>query len=112
METSNSYQKILTLFDNFILSSARWLNAPEDQKKVKIKTSKKIYSSGELVEFSAQVFDESFNPVNDAEVKVQINNRDLKESLILTSVGGGLYEGTYSSIKNGDYTFNGVADFK
>jgi hypothetical protein len=101
--------KDLSLFDNFIFSSARWLNAPDDQKKVRIKTSKKIYSSDELVEFSAQVYDESFNPVNEAEVKLQINTRDFKEELNLTSVGGGLYEGSFSSNKNGDYVFNGTA---
>jgi len=101
--------KDLTLFDNFIFSSARWLNAPDDQKKVRIKTSKKIYSSDELIEFSAQVYDESFNPVNDAEVKLQINSKDYKEELNLTSVGGGLFEGSFSSIKNGDYVFTGIA---
>lgn len=101
--------KDLTLFDNFIFSSARWLNAPDDQKKVRIKTSKKIYSSNELVEFSAQVYDESFNPVNEAEVNLQINTSNIKEELNLTSVGGGLYEGSFSSTKNGDYVFNGTA---
>jgi len=101
--------KNLTLFDNFIFSSTRWLNAPDDQKKVRIKTSKKIYSSGELVEFFAQVYDESFNPVNDAEVKLQINTRDFKEELNLSSVGNGLYEGSFSSTTNGDYVFNGSA---
>jgi hypothetical protein len=101
--------KDLTLFDNFIFSSARWLNAPDDQKKVRIKTSKKIYSSDELVEFSAQVYDESFNPVNDAELNLKIFSGDFKEELNLTSVGGGLYEGSFSSTKNGDYVFNGTA---
>ena len=101
--------KDLTLFDNFIFSSARWLNAPDDQKKVRIKTSKKIYSSNELVEFSAQVYDESFNPVNDAELNLKIISGDFKEELNLTSVGGGLYEGSFSSTKNGDYVFNGTA---
>ena len=75
--------KDLTLFDNFIFSSARWLNAPDDQKKVRIKTSKKIYSSDELVEFSAQVYDESFNPVNDAELNLKITSGDFKEELNL-----------------------------
>ena len=104
--------KDLTLFDNFIFSSARWLNAPDDQKKVRIKTSKKIYSTNEIIEFSGQVYDESFSPVNDAEVKLQINGRDFKEELNLTSVGSGLYEGSISSIKNGDYVFNGSAAIK
>lgn len=103
--------KDLTLFDNFIFSSARWLNAPDDQKKVKIKASKKIYSSGELVEFSAQVYDESFNPVNEAIINLNIKTGDYKEELNLTSVGDGLYEGSFSTIKNGDYLFKGTATF-
>lgn len=106
LQTTN---KNLTLFDNFILNSTRWLNAPDDQKKVKIKTSKKIYSSGEIVEFSAQVYDESFNPVNDAEVKLNILNKDYKTELNLNSVGNSLYEGSISLDKNGDYLFTGSA---
>ena len=106
LQTAN---KNLTLFDNFIISSSRWLNAPDDQKKVKIKTSKKFYSSGEVVEFSAQVYDESFNPVNDAEVKININSKDSKDEINLNSIGGGLYEGSISFSKNGDYLFKGIA---
>jgi hypothetical protein len=101
--------KNLNLFDNFILSSARWLNAPEDQKKVRIKTSKKIYSPGENVEFSAQVYDESFNPVNDADVKLQITSKDLKTTVNLSSIGGGLYEQNFSPENNGDYFYTGSA---
>jgi len=101
--------KGLRLFDNFILGTARWLNAPDEQKKVKIKTSKKIYSSTEVVEFSAQVYDESFNPVNDAEVKLQINSGNFKEIINLSSIGGGLYEESFTPDKNGDYTFTGSA---
>lgn len=106
LQTAN---KNLNLFDNFIISSTRWLNAPDDQNKVRIKTSKKIYSSGEVVEFSAQVYDESFNPVNEAEVKVIITGQIEKEEIVLNSIGAGLYEGTVSLNKNGDYNFSGSA---
>lgn len=106
LQTAN---KNLNLFDSFIISSTRWLNAPDDQKKVRIKTSKKIYSSGEVVEFSAQVYDESFNPVNEAEVKVNITGQIEKEEIVLNSIGAGLYEGTVSLNKNGDYNFSGSA---
>ena len=106
LQTAN---KNISLFDNFVLSSSRWLNAPDDQKKVKIKTSKKIYSSGEIVEFSAQVYDESFNPVNDAEVKIKIDGKDSKDEIILNSIGGGLYDGSLSFQNNGDYSFTGNA---
>ncbi len=109
LQTAN---KSLNLFDDFIVSSTRWLNAPDDQKKVKIKTSKKIYSSGEKVEFTAQVYDESFNPVSEAEVKVKINGQNSKDELLLNSLGTGLYDGSISLNQNGDYYFNGNASLK
>lgn len=102
-------QKNLNLFDNFIASSLRWLNAPDDLKKVRIKTSKKIYSSGEKIEFTAQVYDESFNPVNDAQVKIKINGNQSSDELVLNSAGTGLYEGEITIQKNGDYKFSGEA---
>lgn len=106
LQTAN---KSLNLFDDFIVSSTRWLNAPDDQKKVKIKTSKKIYSSGEIVEFTSQVYDESFNPVSEAEVKVKINGQNSKDELLLNSLGAGLYDGEISLNQNGDYYFSGDA---
>lgn len=106
LQTAN---KNLTLFDNFFINSVRWLNAPEDKKRVKITTSKKLYSSGESVEFTAQVYDESFNPVNDAEVKINITSDNYKTELLLNSIGSGLYEGSFLPDQNGDYTFVGSA---
>lgn len=106
LQTAN---KNLTLFDHFIINSIRWLNAPEDKKRVKVYTSKKFYSSGELIEFSAQVYDESFTPVNNAEVKVEYENKDLKNTFTLNSLGNGLYEGSVNVNKNGDYSFKGEA---
>lgn len=106
LQTAN---KNLILFDNFFINSVRWLNAPEDKKRVKITTSKKLYSSGESVEFTAQVYDESFNPVNDAEVKIYITSNNYKTELLLNSIGSGLYEGSFLPDQNGDYTFVGSA---
>lgn len=104
-------QKDLKLFDNFLLSSARWLNAPDEVKKVSIKTSKKFFSMGEPIEFTAQVYDELFNPLSDAEIKLLISNDDYSNELILSSIGNGLYEGSLSLNKNGDYKFTGTAIF-
>jgi hypothetical protein len=101
--------KDFDLFDRFIISSVKWLNTTEDQKQVNIKTSKKIYSLGEQVEFMGQVYDETFNPVSDAEVKVNINANGQKSAIILNSVGNGLYEGVFETNKQGDYSFSGDA---
>jgi hypothetical protein len=97
------------LFDNFILNSTKWLNSPEQNKRVKIVTSKKSYSAGEDVEFFAQVYDESLNPVNDAEVNIKIRNNNEASELTLNGVGNGLYEGKITLSKLGDYVFTGTA---
>jgi hypothetical protein len=101
--------KNLNLFDNFMLQGVKWLNTSDEQKRVSIKTSKKLYSPGEDVEFSAQVYDESFNPVEDAEVKVNISTASDKSEINLNAIGSGLYEGTFPANKTGDYFFSGYA---
>ena len=101
--------KNLDLFDRFINSSVKWLNTSEDQKQVKITTSKKTYSLGEEAEFTGQVYDATFNPVLDAEVKVRVTGKGETSEIILSSVGNGLYEGTFQTNKAGDYSFSGEA---
>lgn len=99
----------LDLFDRFILASVKWLNSKDIHKQVSITTSKKSYSLGEPVEFSAQVYDQSYNPVSNAEVKLNIKNGGKNYSLNLNSLGSGLYEGEFTTDKAGDYTFSGSA---
>lgn len=101
--------KQLNLFDNFIYNSVKWLRSFEEQKQVSIKTSKKLYALGEPVEFSAQVYDAAFNPVSDAEVKVNLKHNGVKDEIILNSIGSGLYEGSYRTNQTGDFSFSGSA---
>ncbi len=97
----------LDLFDRFIVSSVKWLNTKEDHKQVTIKTSKKLYSPGEQVDFNAQVYDQTFNPVSDADVSVKIKSGSENYEVNLNSIGNGLYEGTFQTNKPGDYAFTG-----
>ncbi len=101
--------KQLNVFDSFIHNSMKWLQSFEEQKQVSIKTTKKLYALGEPVEFSAEVYDASYNPVTDAEVKVSIKHADQTDEVILNSLGSGLYEGTYQTTRTGDFTFSGTA---
>ena len=95
------------LFDRFILNSLKWLNASDQNKRIKISTTKKNYSVGELIEFTGQVYDESLNPVTNAEVKINITADGKKYELEMQSTGNGLYEGQIRINEKGDYTFNG-----
>ena len=102
-------EKNINLFDNFILNSVKWLNTSEKQKQVTIKTSKKNYSSGESIDFTGQVYDETFNPVPDAEVKVKVNGEKENYDLTLNAAGNGLYKGSIQINKAGNYSYSGEA---
>ncbi len=100
------------VFDSFIRNSVKWLNTSSEFKTVTVKTSRKLYSQGEEVEFTAQVYDAALNPVSDAEVKIKLKNRTnpgQDNEISLNSLGSGLYEGTFNSSSPGDYDFVGSA---
>lgn len=101
--------KEIDLFDSFIVNSLRWLKAGEEQKLVSIKSSKKNYSQGERIEFSAQVFDESLNPVSDAEIKIKIKSDKNEYETDMQNVGPGLYEGSIVINETGDFRYSGEA---
>jgi len=102
-------EKRLNLFDSFILNSLKWMNTKEDQKVVSIKTTKKIFSLGEPIEFTAEVYNETFNPVDDADLNVIVKLSNESYVLSMNSVGNGIYEGTLNVNKPGDYSFAGEA---
>jgi hypothetical protein len=101
--------KGIDLFDSFIFNSLRWLKAEEEQKLVSIKSSKKNYSQGERIEFSAQVSDESLNPISDAEIKIKIKSDKNEYEADMQNVGPGLYEGSIIINETGDFRFSGEA---
>jgi hypothetical protein len=95
------------LFDKFILNSVKWLNTSDTDKRVNIKSIKRNYSLGEIVEFTAQVYDEAINPISDAEVKLNITSANDNYELDLQSIDNGLYEGQIRLNDKGDYKFIG-----
>lgn len=97
------------VFDSFILNSVKWLNTKYKQKFVTIKTAKKIYSPGENINFTAQVYDQSYDPVSDAEVNIKIKSGSENFNVTMNSLGNGLYEGTLETNKTGDYSYRGSA---
>ncbi|MDP4115309.1 MAG: hypothetical protein Q8903_04200 [Bacteroidota bacterium] len=99
------------IFDEFTGNSIRWLNSADEKRQVRVKTSKKIYSKGEQVEFSGQVYDDSFNPIADAEIKVKIIGNSETREISLSSLGSGLYEGALQTNKSGDYSFTASASY-
>src|SRR5690606_32230888 len=60
------------VLEDFIGNALRWLAVRDEEKQVRIVTSKQLYTLGEPVRVLAQVYDASFNPLSDAEVAVTV----------------------------------------
>jgi len=99
----------IDLFDRFISNGTKWLHAVEQKKQVTISTNKKFYSVGEKIYFTAEVFDEAFNAVNDAEFNCKVKNNESELPISFTNIGNGLYESTFTDLRKGDYNFSGEA---
>jgi hypothetical protein len=93
-----------------LLSNAvRWLTTIEDNKRVRIATSKDAFTTADDVEFTGQVYDEQLRPVDNADVIVQIDRGGTNIPVALTALGNGLYTGIAEGLTAGDYTFTGTA---
>lgn len=98
--------------DLFLGNATRWLVMRDDRKRVRIEPTQRLYDAGETIEFTAQVYDESFEPVDGAIVSMKVAGPGLKQALDLTLEP--LSNGRYSArlpqgLPAGDYTYSGSA---
>ncbi len=97
------------VFSTFFGNSLRWLTTQEQGKFVRIRTSKQLYANGEKVEFIGQVYDASYSPVDNADVRVKITGGKEPRDVVLTALGGGRYTAQVEGLPSGDYAFAGTA---
>jgi hypothetical protein len=98
--------------DIFLGNSTRWLVTHDDQRRVRIAPTRKLYDAGEKIEFSGQVYDESFVPVDGATVTAKIMGANLSSPIAMTlePLSSGRYSAKFSQgLAAGDYTYSGEA---
>ena len=101
--------KNIQLYDNLVINIAKWLSVTDEQKQFNVRTLRKFYSADDEVEFVAELYDESLNPINDAEINITIKSATDETELTLTSIGNGLYDGKIKLLKSGDYNYSAEA---
>lgn len=97
------------ILDAFLGDAMRWLGTIDDERRVRIATTKQLYNLGEPVRFHAQVYDENYDPLGDATLSVDISGPVARSSMVLAASGSGRYEGVASGLPAGDYNFQGRA---
>ena len=89
-------------FQAFLERSLKWLVNREDIQRIQIKPRQKVFTVGETVEFSGSVLDEFYQPLNDAEVQIELKSDGFRRKDVMPGQGNrysyrtsGLSPGTY-----------------
>jgi hypothetical protein len=102
-------KEVEDLYTTFINNAVSWLTSDVNKKKVIIKPVKNTFKINEKIEFTGQVYDAAFNPVDNADVNLRITNGNDNFELTLYPLGNGQYSGFAENFIEGDYYFSGVA---
>ncbi len=108
---ASSTSETKNFFDTWFSSLVRWLATREQDKFVRVEPLKEFYSQGEQIEFSAQVYNQSYQPVDHADVHLSLRSKtnNQRYETILSSLGSGRYEGSIESLPEGEFTYAAVA---
>ncbi|MGD0589316.1 MAG: vWA domain-containing protein [Bacteroidota bacterium] len=93
------------VLESFLGNAIRWLTTQEDARRIVVQPSKHIFTTQDAVEFTAQVYDDSFQPLDDAQIEVRVQRGNEMSPLVLNSLGSGQYQGVYDRLSEGDYKF-------
>ncbi len=101
-----SDERSTTVLDQFLSNAVRWLTTREDEKRVRVRTSKEQFTTQEVVDFTAQVYDENYRPIENAQVVATIRHDGRTHELRLDPIGNGQYEGSLEGLGEGDYKYS------
>ncbi len=101
-------EKNIELFDNLLINSIKWLSLQHKSDKLSLSTQKKSFNLGEKVVFSANYYSDTFDPISDANIEVELGNENQKQKISLQSLGNGLYEAEYIPNISGYYKYKSV----
>jgi hypothetical protein len=110
--TKDSAVSSESALDIFLGNATRWLVMRDENKRVRIEPTQRLYDAGESIEFTAQIYDESFVPVDQAIVAAKITGGSLTSPMEITLEP--LTSGRYSTklpqgLAKGEYSYSGVA---
>jgi hypothetical protein len=102
----------VSALDLFFANASRWLTTEEVNKRVRIEPSRKFYQAGERIDFFAQVYNESYEPIEKADVTARIQGAAGSKpiDLVFEPTGNGRYTANIpEGLPKGDYSYVGTA---
>ncbi|MEG8945745.1 vWA domain-containing protein [Rosettibacter firmus] len=98
-------------FSNFINNIIKWLNISEKQNQFIVRTNKKIFSTGEPIEFIAELYDNTFSPIDSAKINLVVYNQTQKYNLVLDKIKDGLFQTQLNINQPGNFYYEATAEY-
>jgi hypothetical protein len=98
-------------FNGWISAVVRWLVTRESGNLVQVAPVKELFSRDERVDFTGQVYNESYRPIDNADVRLTVESISGKQRFeaALQPLGGGRYEGGLDMLPEGEYRYTASA---
>ncbi|MDZ4702012.1 MAG: VWA domain-containing protein [Rhodothermales bacterium] len=95
------------LFSNVL----QWITTREDDRPVRVAPNEQLFSGGESVTFGGQVYDESLNPIDGAEVELDVMAADsTRYPYSMDGIGNGRYALDIGALPEGSYRYRAFAN--
>lgn len=94
------------ILNRFINSSIKWLIADDEISNILVSPTKEVFNAGEEIIFTGKVYSEIFEPINNANITIEINGINNNRSIRLTNESNGNYSGHLELNKIGKFNYS------
>ena len=95
-----------------MINSVKWLTLSSEDQQINLSIQKKSFKIGEKVIFNANYYDETLEPINNANLELEIYSGNFDQKLQFNQVGNGLYETEFAPTEDGIYEYKLLSDGK
>jgi hypothetical protein len=96
-------------WETILYNMIRWLAAGGNYENIIISSRKKIYQIGETVNLDIQVYDGSYNPVPEAQVRLKVFTQKDTFEIESEEIGKGNYRAKFVPLQRGGYKISATA---
>ncbi|MEO1623565.1 MAG: hypothetical protein AAFV25_00310 [Bacteroidota bacterium] len=96
------------VFDELVGKSVQYLSLKEDKRKFRISISKNIFNENESIVFDAELYNESYELINEPDVSLVITNSEGKDFNFTFNKNGRSYRLDAGFFPVGNYKFRGL----
>jgi hypothetical protein len=99
------------LFDELFGKTIQYLTLKEDKRKFRVQLEKNIFNENEPIAFSAELYNDSYELVNEPDVALSVKNSEGKEFLFTFNKQGKAYALDAGILPVGNYTYIATTNF-